>query len=68
MQEEENELIDLKRAAEIAEVDPSTLRRAAIAETLTAKKVGRDWLVKPKDLKAWQDNPDLHKTGKKAQK
>lgn len=51
----EDELLTFTEAAQIAGVDTSTLRRAAINKDLKAAKKGNLWLVKRSDLEKWME-------------
>jgi excisionase family DNA binding protein len=60
----EEKLISLTEAAEIAEVDARTLRRAIAQGSLEAQKIGRNWITTPRAVKEWKA-ADVHKPGPK---
>ena len=47
------ELIGPMKAAEIAGCHDDTVRRAIEAGFLPAQRVGRNWIIKRKDVEAW---------------
>ncbi len=47
------ELLSPAQAAEIAECHNDTIRRAIEAGYLPAQRVGRNWIIKRKDVEAW---------------
>jgi len=47
------ELISPTKAAEIAGCHDDTVRRAIEAGFLPAQRVGRNWIIKRKDVEAW---------------
>ena len=47
------ELLSPTKAAEIAECHNDTVRRAIESQFLVAQRVGRNWVIKTSDLKAW---------------
>jgi excisionase family DNA binding protein len=42
--------VTTKRAAEILGISDSRMRQLILAGRLPAKKIGRDWLIREKDL------------------
>lgn len=48
-------LLTVDQAADELGVTPRRVRALIKAERLAAEKVGRDWLIKPKDLEAVRD-------------
>ena len=44
-------LINTKKAGEILGVNDSRIRQLILAGRLPARKIGRDWLIKKRDLK-----------------
>lgn len=47
------ELLSPAQAAEIAECHNDTIRRAIESGFLPAQRVGRNWIIKRKDVEAW---------------
>jgi excisionase family DNA binding protein len=47
------ELLSPAQAAQIAECHNDTVRRAIEGGFLPAQRVGRNWIIKRKDLEAW---------------
>jgi excisionase family DNA binding protein len=67
MSEQKEIEITISQAAGIVGVNVSTLRRAAAADTLEARKLGpRTWLTTVSAVKRWQANHAIHKRGPKA--
>jgi excisionase family DNA binding protein len=48
-----NELLSPAQAAELAACHNDTIRRAIEAGFLPAQRVGRNWIIKHKDVEAW---------------
>lgn len=62
-----SKLLDVRSAADRAGVSPSTIRHAIRKGHLKAVKIGeRAYAVTPRALKAWINDPNAHKTGKRA--
>jgi hypothetical protein len=57
-------LLTLTEAAVIAKRETSSLRRAIQRGDLKATKKGKTWLVLPKELQRWIDDPTMHIRGK----
>ena len=47
-------MLTVKEAADQLGVDPSSVRHAILAGRLAAAKAGRDWLLRPADVAAYQ--------------
>ena len=47
------ELLSPAKAAEIADCHNDTVRRAIEAGFLPAQRVGRNWIIRRKDVEAW---------------
>ena len=47
-------MLTVKEAAAQLGVDPSSVRHAILAGRLAAEKAGRDWLLRPADVAAYQ--------------
>ena len=59
-------LITVTEAAKIANVHPSTIRRACADNALPCQRFGaRSWMIARDDLQAWIKNDSLHKRGPK---
>jgi len=59
--------LTLQKAAAMTPYAPVTLRKAILRGDLKGEKVApRLWMVTREDLRAWVDNPAMHKTGVKA--
>jgi excisionase family DNA binding protein len=52
----EDDNLTLKQAAEIANRDASTMRRAIERKVLKATKYGTTWVVRRKDLQEWMQS------------
>jgi hypothetical protein len=64
MSEQKEIEITFSQAAGIVGVNSSTLRRAAMADRLEARKIGpRTWLTTVSAVKRWQANEAVHKRG-----
>lgn len=48
-----DELLSSAQVAEIAECHNDTIRRAIEAGFLPAQRVGRNWIIKRKDVEVW---------------
>lgn len=48
-----DELLSPAKAAEIAQCHNDTIRRAIEAGFLSAQRVGRNWVIKRKDVEIW---------------
>lgn len=48
-----DELLSPAQAAELAQCHNDTVRRAIEADFLPAQRVGRNWIIKRKDVEAW---------------
>ena len=61
-----DEFLTVQQAADIADVNISTIKRACAAARLKATKHGqRAWLIRRVDLDDWINNESVHKTGPK---
>ncbi len=61
----ENEMLPLELAAADTDYSPETLRKAAQAGRLNARKMGRNWFTTPEDLQRWLNDPSVHRSGPK---
>lgn len=66
--DQEGKLIDLITAAELVGVSPSTMRRAAKAKRLDAKRIGKVWVTTMRAARAWKERDEYHKPGPKPRK
>lgn len=65
MRNEDDMLLSLQQAAALTDYRPQTLRIAARAGRLRAKKFGRDWVTTAEDVRRWLDDPKAHRPGPK---
>lgn len=61
----EQKMYSFAEAAEIADVDPATLRHAVKGGRLLATKQGRNWIVTEPELQRWLNDRHAHKPGPK---
>lgn len=65
MARKDDELMSITEAAAAIGVSVATLNRAARLGTLTARKIGRNWVTTLTAAKAWKDSSIFHKKGPK---
>lgn len=60
------DMLTVKEAAEIADIDTSNIHRAIQKGRLQAERIGgKMYLIRRDWLKAWMDNPAYHRPGPK---